>query len=493
MNLKNAFFILLISLGGGYAGSWLFHGIHPETSQLTEGTLTKTHLPPTESFTAFPDDSSQSKPVHFSSAHRSFPSEGFSEASALSRASVVYIKSITATSYPRQTWFDLFFGQSYNEKRVMGSGSGVIFSADGYIVTNNHVIEGADKIEVVHNKRTYQAELVGTDPSTDLALLKVNATNLPAVSISRSANLEVGDWVLAVGNPFNLESTVTAGIVSAKGRRINILEDIFPIESFIQTDAAINPGNSGGALVNQRGELVGINTAILSQNGSYAGYGFAVPSDIVVKVMRDLKEFGEVQKAFIGATVRELDEELSNRLNLSELNGMVVMQVEKAAEAEKAGLQQGDIIVKIDNYPIDSKSSFDEKLSYHRPGETVTITYQRSGKTYQANLVLTNIEGTTDIIRKVVYDAKNLGAVFEAVPKMERSRLGISSGIRIKEVKRGLISRMGLPEGFIITAINNYPLEKPEDLAEILERIRGRVIIRGVTKDGYEKFFSYLF
>ncbi|MBX2843325.1 MAG: trypsin-like peptidase domain-containing protein [Flammeovirgaceae bacterium] len=387
----------------------------------------------------------------------------------------------------------MYFYNRQPQRKVAGSGSGVIFSKDGYIVTNNHVIDGADEIEVIFNKKSYQAKLIGTDPSTDLALVKIDAKNLPFIKVASSKELNVGEWVLAVGNPFNLQSTVTAGIVSAKGRRINILEDIFPIESFIQTDAAINPGNSGGALVNLEGDLVGINTAILSRTGSYAGYGFAVPSDIVTKVVRDLKQYGEVQKAFIGAEVVDLDEDLSNQLGTNDLDGVVVTFIEPEGAAAGVGIEKGDIIVEINENKVNSMALFDEQLGFHRPGDKIKIKYKRGKENYVKDVILTNVEGTTGIVKKITYNAEKLGATFEVVPKMERTRLGIESGIRVKQVERGLIHNMDIKEGEVIVAINNYKIEKPEDLEEILIRIRGRVIVEVIDRDNKKRYYSYRF
>ncbi len=370
----------------------------------------------------------------------------------------------------------------------------MVISKDGYIVTNNHVIDGADEIQVVLNKKTYVADLVGIDPSTDLALLKIQSKELTPIVVTSSKNLQVGEWVLAVGNPFNLNSTVTAGIVSAKGRKINILQDIFPIESFIQTDAAINPGNSGGALVNRAGELVGINTAILSKTGSYAGYGFAVPSDIVMKVVSDLKSYGEVQKAFMGVKVADITEDFAEQLKTKTLDGVVLIAVEESGAGEKAGLQSGDVIVKIDNEAIGSETAFDEQLSYYLPGKKLTIDYLRDGKANSTQVILTNLNGGTEILKREIFNATSLGADFEVVPKIERQKLNISNGIRIKNIyKQGLIRRMGIPEGFVIVGINNFKIEKPSELIEILEKIRGRVVVQGVSKNGEGKYYSYYF
>lgn len=420
----------------------------------------------------------------------------FSLAAKSSLSSVVYIKTLSKKEYRRQTWSDLFFGRTPNrtiEKRVAGSGSGVIFSEDGYIVTNNHVIEGADEIQVVHKKETYIATLVGTDPSTDLALLKVEAKSLPSIEIGTAKTLDVGEWVLAVGNPFNLTSTVTAGIVSAKGRKIGILDDLFPIESFIQTDAAINPGNSGGALVNKDGELVGINTAILSQTGSYAGYGFAVPVDIAVKIINDLRKYGEVQKAFIGADVMEVTAEVASRLKLPNYNGVLLTRIEESGAAAQVGLTRGDVIISIDGEPIEGETQYAEYMSYYRPGDQLKVEYLRDGKKFTTTITLTNIEGTTGIIKREVFKNEALGASFEIVPKVERERLGIESGIRITQVESGLMKRMGLAKDFIIIGVNNYRIENPEELSKILQQVRGRVVLQGIDAEGEYRYFSYIF
>ncbi|MCS6967598.1 MAG: Do family serine endopeptidase [Cytophagales bacterium] len=472
----------------GFLGAYIFHwsGIAKQPSEMGTGDTTEAVR-----FTEYkPNFQEQPIPLE---QRRFNDIPAFNEAAKASANSVVYIKT-TTLNQRTYTFFDWFFDAQPRYDRVVGSGSGVIFSKDGYIITNNHVIARATEIDVVYNKRTYKAKVIGTDPSTDLALLKIEAQNLPAIRIASSETVQVGDWVLAVGNPFNLTSTVTAGIVSAKGRNINILENTpFAIESFIQTDAAINPGNSGGALVNVRGELVGINTAILSRTGSYAGYGFAIPSDIVVKVVADLKNYGQVQRAFMGVDVIEVNEEIYKELNLDDISGVVVTYIEPKGAAEKAGLKRGDVIVSINGKPVDSKVSFDEQLSYYRPGDKVTVRFKREGKTIERQVELTNIEGTTSIFKREIYRAERIGAELEAVPKAEKNRLGIESGVRITKITGGLMQQMGIEEGFIITSINERPIDSPEELAEILERIRGRVIIKGITKNGAKGYYSYIF
>ena len=289
----------------------------------------------------------------------------FIEASKITTKSVVYIKTLSQNRYG-STWMDWFFGEGVGQ--AISSGSGVIYSRDGFIITNNHVVNDADNIEVIIGKKAYEATLIGADPASDLAVLKVETEGIPAIKFGRSQNVQVGEWVLAIGNPFNLTSTVTAGIVSAKGRELNIMKSIFPIESFIQTDAAINPGNSGGALVNLNGELIGINTAILSKTGSYAGYGFAVPSDIVKKVVEDLIKYREVQKAFFGAEVLDIDTEIATKLDTDDYSGVVLSYVHDDGAASKIGMKKGDVIIKINAQAINSRSQFEEILSYHSPG-----------------------------------------------------------------------------------------------------------------------------
>jgi Do/DeqQ family serine protease len=474
---------VIISLFAGFAGAGLYHS------------LVQTSSPDHALFAHYEsqENSGNFTNSQFANFNRNSINNNidFVQAAMASTPCVVYIKTVSQ-GQQQYSWFDWFFGGQQNN-RVLGSGSGVIFSKDGYIMTNNHVINNADKIEVVHNKRTYQAQIVGTDPSTDLALLKVESNGLPAVKLASSNTINVGDWVLAVGNPFNLTSTVTAGIVSAKGRDIGILKSQFPLESFIQTDAAINPGNSGGALVNLRGELVGINTAILSQTGSYSGYGFAVPADIVAKVYNDLKQYGQVQKAFIGVDVIDVDESVAKEKSLSEITGVFVTYVEEEGAANNSGIKKGDIILKINGKSITSKSSFDEQISYYRPGDKITLQVNREGKILEKSVQLTNIDGTTAVTKKTVFYAESIGAELENVHRAEKSRLNIESGVRIVKIKNGLVARLGIEEGFIITHVNNVPIESPEKLTNILETIQGRVIIKGVNKLGNVSVYSYYF
>ena len=415
----------------------------------------------------------------------------FTLASSIATPSVAYIKTTTANSQS-SSFFDLFWGGGYNEpSTVVSSGSGVIVSADGYVVTNFHVIEKALSIEVVLNgKRAYTASLIGTDPSTDLALLKIDAKGLKPIAITNSSLVKVGEWVLAVGNPFNLTSTVTAGIVSAKGRNINVVNSLFPIESFIQTDAAINPGNSGGALVNQNGELIGINTAILSKTGAYNGYGFAVPSNIVKKVIEDLRQHGSVQRAFFGADVE--DQTVNSDSKDDDLPGVVITELETEGGATRAGLLKDDRIVSIGGAVVNSKVEFDEQLSYYRPGDKLNVAYYRKGKTGSATVTLTNMEGTTDVVKSNAVVSSKLGATFELLSKRERDTYRIPQGIRVSNVlPNGTIARIGLPDGFIVTTINKIKTESVDYLITTLNTITGVVRVEGVYPNGTPGYFTF--
>ncbi len=484
--MRNIFAIILTSFFSGLAGAW--------TYQYFLAISTRSPIPfvashssassPVAQLTRYEEASEPCKTV--------VASEDFAAASAQSTPSVVYIKTVSSRGNERMSWMDLFFNQRQSNQQV-SSGSGVIFSSDGYIVTNYHVIDGANRIEVIHGRRTYEATVVGTDPSTDLAVLKVESNNLPAVTLGRSRDLRVGQWVLAVGNPFNLTSTVTAGIVSAKGRDINILRSNFPIESFIQTDAAINPGNSGGALVDREGALVGINTAILSQTGSYAGYGFAVPVDIVKKVVEDLIAYGEVQKAFFGAQVADVTPRLAEQLKTDDLSGVAVRSLQPDGSSERAGLQAGDVIIKINDQSINSHSDFEELISYYSPGAELRITYRRDQRVRTTSLTLTNREGTTELLSRTIYSSEPLGADLEMVSRVEANLLKIPSGVRINAVNGGLLKRLGVEQGFVVTHINQRTIDSPEQLEEILTRIRGKVRIDGVNAQGKKGYYSYYF
>lgn len=471
--MKNAY-LLALALTAGFIGAYVFKQLETGSSihNSTQAMLTTYSIPASNSVAPA-------------------GSVDFTAASSLCTPSVVYITTVSANQNG-SNWFDWYFNGN-GSNFIAGSGSGVIFSKDGYIITNNHVIQRAEKIEVVHNKTIYQAKIIGTDPSSDLAVLKVDATNLPAITIGNSSTVKIGEWVLAVGNPFNLTSTVTAGIVSAKGRNINIVNSSFPIESFIQTDAAINPGNSGGALVNTRGELIGINTAILSKTGSYTGYGFSVPVDIAKKVVADLIKYGVVQKAFMGAEVSEINSSIAQQLNLTNLDGTYITYLQKGSAAEKAGLLKNDILLKLDEKTIESKSDFDEYIAYKSPGEKIKITYKRNNTLKETYVTLTNEDGTSDIVKRELFSSTVLGADFSTIPKVEKEKMGLQNGVRIVNVRNGLVSRLGLQEGFIITSINRAPVNDPNEAIHILENIRGQVVIEGISNNGARTFYQYYF
>ena len=418
--------------------------------------------------------------------------ENFVLASSKTTNSVVFIQTTSEYEYRTGSWLDWFFEAQPSQQT--SSGSGVILSADGYIVTNNHVIENAKEIRVISGKKTYDGRLIGRDPSTDLAVIKIDGATLPAIELGNSDNVKVGEWVLAVGNPFNLTSTVTAGIVSAKGRNINLLRDKFPIESFIQTDAAINPGNSGGALVNSSGQLIGINTAILSRTGSYAGYGFAVPVNIVKKVFNDITQYGEVQKAFLGAEYVDIDTDLGKKLNIDDLSGVLVAEVSSEGAAKSAGLERGDIIVEVNGLTVDNKGSIEELIGNKYPGDKLDLIIRRDGKKLSKSLVLTNREGGTGIIKRKIYSSDKLQVSLEAVSKVEKNIYDIKSGVKVVDFTRnGFFDQLGIPQGFIITQINNVPVDKPEELAEILEKVKGRVRIYGVDERGRKVYYPFYF
>lgn len=418
---------------------------------------------------------------------------GFVKASAVSTPSVVFIKNQSTVQYSSPFGWFWDFDPFGSRGEATSTGSGVIVSKDGYIVTNNHVIDNANKITVVlsQHKQEYTAKVIGKDPGTDLALLKIEATDLPAITLANSDDLQVGDWVLAVGNPFNLTSTVTAGIVSAKGRNINIVRNQFPIESFIQTDAAINPGNSGGALVNTAGQLVGINTAIQSNTGSYTGYGFAIPSNIVQKVVKDMIDFGEVKRAFAGIEVGDLT---VNRLqNLKkDAEGVEIMDVLEDGPAQKAGLEKGDIVLSVNGRATGSKALYDEYMAYLRPGDNAKIKYIKGTEEKEVVLKVISKDENNALLMKGAVTSKVLGADFQPLNKSDLSKFGITSGIRLINIKRGgFISQLGVGEGHIILKFNGKEYTDPEDLISAMESASGRIRIDGMDRNGSRSTLSF--
>ena len=416
---------------------------------------------------------------------------GFIDASKSSTASVVFIKT-ESQQYQSSGFWGFGFDPFGRIGKVASTGSGVIISADGYIVTNNHVIANADKIDVVlsSNKKSYSAELIGADPSSDLALLRVQATDLKPIRFTNSDDVQIGQWVLAVGNPFNLTSTVTAGIVSAKGRNINIVNNQFPIESFIQTDAAINPGNSGGALVNLEGDLVGVNTAIASKTGSYVGYGFAIPSNIVMKTIDDLREYGEVQRGFVGVDVVDIDGDIGEKLGS---NGVLIKRITGANDEAAKKLEVGDVISKINEKIIDSKSTFDERIAYLRPGDIVKFEVFRNENKMELELTLVNKNGTTKITKKESIISETLGGEFEAISKLEAKTFRIENGVKVTNISTGKLRKMNISEGFIFVKVNGEAQNDPAQLIELLEFYKGQVRIEGIASNGSTQFLSFTF
>lgn len=407
---------------------------------------------------------------------------------------VVHVKTKEFRESQGNSLYELFFGEQHNGEAppILGFGSGVIISNKGYIVTNNHVIFGSDEVVVVLNdKREYDAIVIGADPNTDLALLKVEAADLSALKFGDSDELRLGEWVLAIGNPYNLTSTVTAGIVSAKARNLPFLRtQEFSVESYIQTDAAVNPGNSGGALINSRGELVGINTAIASRNGAFVGYSFAIPVSIVHKVVTDLIEYGEVQRAILGVNISTVTADLAAEMNISEIAGVYVRQALPDGAAKEAGIREGDVIVSVNDTRVNSSAELQEAVSRYRPGQEVSVIIRRDGKAKQFDVVLRNLDGSTEIVIKTDV-IEVLGASFEPLSEREMQSLGIDSGIKVKSVTEGKFMKLGIREGFILTMVNKKPVRSVNDITSILKESEGGVIIEGVDRKGSPAYYAF--
>jgi Do/DeqQ family serine protease len=404
----------------------------------------------------------------------------FRAAAGRSVSAVVHIKTSMGMGNFSSNPFD-----SYFDIPTRSSGSGVIVTDDGYIVTNNHVIEDATNIEVVlNNNQHYYAKLIGTDPSTDLALLKIKCDRLPFIRYGDSDKVIPGEWVLAIGNPFDLNSTVTAGIVSAKARNIGILRDRnnLQIESFIQTDAAVNPGNSGGALVNLNGDLIGINTAIATSSGSYQGYSFAIPVTLVRKVIDDLLEFGTVQRGLLGIQIQDLDARLADEMKLTTSQGVLITRVNEGGAAEASGLQPRDVIVGIDNHAVRNVSELQEMVARHRPGVEVIVSYLRGGQPLESIVKLKNYRGSNQMESSQV-PTEHDGSEFETVPYSELARLGLDGGVRLVKLGEGAWSDAGLREGFVIAYIDKIPVENLKDLSVVLGFKNGGILIEGYYGD----------
>jgi Do/DeqQ family serine protease len=382
--------------------------------------------------------------------------------------------------------------EHYLNAPARSSGSGVIISDDGYIVTNNHVIEDATNLEVVmNNNQRFFAKVIGRDPTTDLALLKIKSRDLPFIKYGDSDNIQPGEWVLAVGNPFDLNSTVTAGIVSARARDINILHDRnnLEVESFIQTDAAVNPGNSGGALVNLQGELIGINSAIATATGSYAGYSFAIPVSLVKKIMDDLMLYGQVQRGLLGIQIQSVDARMAEDRDLDRVQGVYVTHVNSGSAAEDSGIELGDVIIAINNHDVNNVSELQEWVARNRPGQSITVNFIRDGKAREVKAVLKNYSGSEEIEKPIVlYEME--GATFEDLPYRDLNRLSIDGGVRIGKVTTGAWNKAGIKDGFVITHVDKVEVDNVEDLNRILTIKRGGMLIEGVYENGEKNVYG---
>lgn len=438
-----------------------------------------------------PADGSAYRTVNLSQSD--YPDFTYAAESAVD--AVVYVKVTIRQqqSYNVDPFFRFFFGDQATpqSREQQVSGSGVIIRSDGYIVTNNHVVEGATKVEVtLNNNKTYPATVIGTDPATDVAIIKIEADGLPVVPFGDSDQLRLGQWVIAIGSPYDLRSTITAGIVSAKGRQMPHYNGEFKIESFIQTDAAVNPGNSGGALVNQKGELVGVNTAIISHTGSYTGYSFAIPSNLVRKIADDLIDFGSVKRALLGVTMTQIDDKKAKELKLFSPNGVYIEEVLKGGAADKAGIRHGDVIVYVDSTAITTPSSLQEKVSSYNPGDKASVTIIRDGdrKTVEVTFRGAASEtGEKDIDGSVAF----YGSKIREASKETLAALNLKAGVEIVSVGPGKVQEAGAKEGFIILYVNDQPVTKPDDVINIVKKAKRAVYVEGVTSYGKAAYFAF--
>jgi serine protease Do len=406
----------------------------------------------------------------------------------------VKIKMMETNDSPIMDWF--YGNRNSKPEPVSGYGSGVIISNDGYIVTNNHVVENAESVDVVLNdKRTFTAKVIGRDPGSDIALLKIKADNLPYIKYGDSDQLRLGEWVLAVGNPFNLTSTVTAGIVSAKGRNLGLNEGSYKIESYIQTDAALNMGSSGGALVNTKGQLVGITSAIMSPNpnGAFAGNSFAIPVNIVKKVVDDLKQYGEVQRAVIGVNIQDVNAEDATKQHLAEVKGAMIVRVIPGGSAQEAGMKENDVIIKFDGQPVSTVSELQEQVGKHRPGDKATVTFIRNEKETTIPITLKNVAGNTKVVTTDMEGAEDVvfGAKLESLDSQDMNSLNIDYGVRVKEINKGKFKDIGMAEGFIILSVNGKKVKSPNDVRQFTDNGMTLKSIEGVLPDG--TLFNYSF
>lgn len=422
----------------------------------------------------------------------SFPDFTYAAESAVK--SVVHVKVVKRGYESQYSIFDFFFG--YTPDRVpreqMGAGSGVIITSDGYVVTNNHVIEGADEITVTtDNNKSYKAKLVGSDAVTDVALLKIDEGNLPFMTFGSSDSLRLGEWVLAIGNPYNLRSTVTAGIVSAKARSMPSIDGEFKIEAFIQTDAAVNPGNSGGALINTKGELVGINTAIASRTGSYTGYSFAVPSTIVKKVVEDFIKYGSVKRALMGISMQDIDGDLAKDKGIKDIKGVYIAEIAKGGAAESAGIKEGDVLLSINGIDVNSSPAVQEQISRYRPNEKIKVKILREGKEREFSVTLQS--KSTDIAMGG-NDSEGLSTIFGAKIKnatdSSLKKLGVRNGVEVISVGDGKLKNAGVRTGFIITHINQIPVKSVQEAVSVIQRSNRSILLEGIYPDGTVMYYG---
>lgn len=429
-------------------------------------------------------------------AQTEYPDFTYAAESAVDAVVFVKVTVKTQTQQYIDPFFRFFFGDQgpqTQEREQKGSGSGVIIRPDGYIVTNNHVVENATKVEItLNNNQTYEAKVIGTDPATDVALVKIEAEGLPTIEFADSDKLRLGEWVLAIGSPLGeeLRSTITAGIVSAKGRSMPNYDGKFKIESFIQTDAAVNPGNSGGALVNKAGQLVGINTAIVSTTGSYTGYSFAVPSNIVRKIVEDLIDFGSVKRVMLGVSIGQVTEEKMKDLKLSSLKGVYINEVTKGGSADKAGLRKDDVIISLDGQETNSVPALQEKVNGYHPGDVAKARIIRNGEEKTVDITFLGVDeqnGSVAPDGSVAF----YGSYLASPSKETLQRLGIKSGVEIVSVGSGKLMDAGASEGFIIQYVNDQPVSRPEDVVEIARKSKRAVFVEGVTAYGKSSYFGF--
>ncbi|MFB6258410.1 MAG: Do family serine endopeptidase [Flavobacteriales bacterium] len=489
-NIRKSFLALLFGLIGGTAAIVLYEGVNGGVASERNGQQER----PEQKVRGV-----SQMPNALRTAKGAPENKDFTKASKRSLNAVVHVKTRSRTQGYRDP-LELFFkGPRKRQKRVLSAGSGVIVSQDGYIVTNNHVVKNATEIKVVLNSgKTYKAEIAGRDKATDLALLNVEAEGLPSIQYGNSDKVKVGEWVLAVGNPFNLTSTVTAGIVSAKGRSINLRrrnsqQEFFPIESFIQTDAAVNPGNSGGALVDSRGKLVGINTAIASNTGSYTGYSFAIPVNIVKKVVKDLIEYGKVQRAYIGVKIRNISDRLAEEKGLERLEGVYVAGLMEGGGAQAAGIQKNDIITKIGSVQVENVPELQGQVSKYRPGDRVKVTLFRDGEKKEKELTLKNRKGTEEIVKASEDDKalRSLGADLTKLPSKYKEQFGIEHGVQVKELESGKLRKAGVREGFIILSIDRKKVKSVKEIKNYLSEKKDKgVLIGGIYPNGMKAYYG---